>query len=305
MRKNTNTVSKMPITNIRLDHSNLHKELQYLLEYGIVVIDKPSNLTSHQVADVVKQLLNLDKTGHSGTLDPIVTGVLPVALSRATRIMEYLLKSSKKYVSIMHLHKPVPIKEVEAVIREKFLGKIEQLPPIKSAVKRQLRTREIFDVKILEASDDEKDYLIEVECEAGTYIRKLIHDIGLALGIGANMQELRRIKSGMFVESDAMTLQQLEDAVVFSNKGDYSFLKKCIFPMSYCVKEIPHVELEKESVKKVINGMSFQHINHYKDEVALFFKGYFIGFGKPISAKFIRPHRIYFNMDSAKKYLDV
>ena len=149
-----------------------------LLQYGIINVDKPKGPTSHQVADYVKQILNIEKAGHSGTLDPQVTGVQPIGLGKATRIMEFLLTAPKEYVCIMHLHKKVPEAEIQNAI-ELFRGKIQQLPPQKSSIKRQLREREIYEFEILEIKG--KDVLFRVRCQAGTYIRKLVHDLGQTL----------------------------------------------------------------------------------------------------------------------------
>src|SRR3989344_1720794 len=147
-----------------------------IITYGIVNVDKPKGPTSHQVSDYMQKILHINKAGHSGTLDPAVTGVLPVALDRATRIVQTLLTAGKEYVAIMHLHKDVEEEKLRETINKYFVGKIQQIPPLKSSVKRQLRTRTIYHLGILEIED--KDVLFKVGCEAGTYIRKLIHDIG-------------------------------------------------------------------------------------------------------------------------------
>ncbi len=141
-----------------------------LINYGIVNLDKPKGPTSHQTSDYVKKILGIDKAGHSGTLDPNVSGVQPVALGKATRIAEFLLTSPKEYVCLMHLHHPVEEDKIKEIIK-KFIGKIQQLPPIKSAVKRELRIREVYELELLEIKT--QDVLFRVKCQAGTYIRKL------------------------------------------------------------------------------------------------------------------------------------
>jgi len=140
------------------------------IQFGIVNINKPSGPTSHQVSDIVKKILNIKKAGHSGTLDPRVTGSLPIALAKATKVVQTLLIAGKEYVCVMHLHQKVEEDKIREVINE-FIGEIEQLPPIKSAVKRQLRKRNIYYLKVLEI--DGQDVLFRVGCQAGTYIRKL------------------------------------------------------------------------------------------------------------------------------------
>src|SRR3989338_2052607 len=159
------------------------RKTEEIIDFGIVNIDKPKGPTSHQVSDFVQKILHIGKSGHSGTLDPAVTGVLPIALGRGTRVVQTLLTAGKEYVAIMHMHKGFDERALRDLIQKKFIGKIEQLPPIKSSVKRQLRTRKIYYFEILEI--DEQDVLFKVGSEAGTYIRKLIHDIGHKFGTGA------------------------------------------------------------------------------------------------------------------------
>ena len=127
-----------------------------------------------------------------------MTGVLPIALANATRITQGLLTAGKEYVALMHLHKSVSEEKIREIMN-KFVGKIEQIPPARSAVKRQERTREIYYLTILEI--DGQDVLFRVGCQAGTYIRKLIHDIGGSLTVGAHMTQLIRTKAGPFKEN--------------------------------------------------------------------------------------------------------
>jgi len=142
-----------------------------IINYGIININKPQGPTSHQVSDYVQKILKLNKSGHSGTLDPNVYGVLPIALGRATRIVQTLLKSGKEYVGIIHFHKKVDEKKLNETIKKYFIGKIKQIPPLKSSVKRVEREREIYYFNIIEKEDN--DVLFFVGCQAGTYIRKL------------------------------------------------------------------------------------------------------------------------------------
>src|SRR3989338_4370929 len=139
------------------------RKTEEIINYGIVNIDKPKGPTSHQVSDFVQKILHISKSGHSGTLDPAVTGVLPVALGRGTRIVEALLKAGKEYVAIMHLHRDVEEENLKQMINMNFIGKIQQLPQIKSSVKRQLRTRSIYYLDILEI--DGKDILFRAGTE--------------------------------------------------------------------------------------------------------------------------------------------
>src|SRR3989338_11125569 len=142
-----------------------------LINYSIVNIDKPKGPSSHQVSDYVQKILGIEKAGHSGTLDPKVTGVLPIALGKSTRIVEVLLKAGKEYVALMYLHKHIREETIRKVIQNDFIGKINQIPPIRSAVKRQLRQREVYYLEIIEING--QDILFKIGCQAGTYIRKL------------------------------------------------------------------------------------------------------------------------------------
>jgi H/ACA ribonucleoprotein complex subunit 4 len=189
-----------------------------LLSYGIVNIDKPKGPTSHQCSGYVKKILKIKKAGHSGTLDPNVTGVQPIALGRATRMAQFLLKAPKEYICLMHLHKEISQADIEATF-EKFQGKIKQIPPIKSAVKRQERVREIYETEILEI--DGQDVLFRIKCQAGTYIRKYCDDFGKESGVGAHMAELRRTQAGPFREEDNLiTLNDLQDAYHYYTEGN-------------------------------------------------------------------------------------
>jgi H/ACA ribonucleoprotein complex subunit 4 len=223
-----------------------------LINYGIVNIDKPPGPTSHQVSDFVQKILKINKAGHSGTLDPRVTGLLVIALGRATRVVEVLLLGGKEYVGVMHLHKPIEEKLIKKTIKKFFVGKIKQTPPIKSAVKRQERTREIYDFKVLEIKD--QDVLFRVSCQAGTYIRKLCHDLGRQLGVGAHMAELRRTRVGPFDESTAYTLQDLKDAYVLWQEGNEKFIRKIIQPIESAVKNIPKVYVHDKAIESLIHG---------------------------------------------------
>jgi len=228
------------------------RPIEQLLNAGIVNLDKPRGPTSHQVAAWVKDILGI-KTGHGGTLDPAVSGVLPVFLGSATRLADLMLLSSKEYVCLMRLHGKVAKKDVTALLKQ-FQGKIYQKPPVKSAVKRKLRIREIYGIDLLEIDDN--SVLFKIRCEAGTYIRKYCHDFGLLLGTGAHMQELRRVKSGEFKEDeDLVTLQDLKDAFVFWKEGgDERFLRRCVLPMESAVKKLPKVWIRDSAIDSLCHG---------------------------------------------------
>ena len=137
------------------------KSTEELLEFGIVNINKPSGPTSFDISDYIRKKLELRKTSHFGTLDPKVTGVLPIALNRACKLTGFFLGEDKEYVGVMRIHKDISLKEIEKAIEKEFIGKITQLPPVKSRVKRQERQREIKNFKILEK--DGQNILFQVE----------------------------------------------------------------------------------------------------------------------------------------------
>ncbi len=232
-------------------------EIDELLDYGVVNIDKPAGPTSHQTSAYTKKILGLNKTGHSGTLDPKVTGCLIVALGKATRIVHSLLNAGKEYVCLMHLHKEVDKKALDAVLKA-FVGKIKQLPPIKSSVKRAWRFRKIYYIKVLERQD--QDVLFLVGCQAGTYIRKLVHDIGQELGCGAHMAELRRTKVGPFNEASLLTtLQDLTDAFYYyTEENDAKFLKKIIMPVESAVAHLKKIWVLDTTVDALCHGATLK-----------------------------------------------
>ncbi|HLC81291.1 MAG TPA: RNA-guided pseudouridylation complex pseudouridine synthase subunit Cbf5 [Candidatus Nanoarchaeia archaeon] len=224
-----------------------------LIQYGIVNIDKPKGPTSHQTSDYVKKILNISKAGHSGTLDPAVTGVQPIALGKATRITQFLLTAPKEYVCLMHLHKEVDEGKIIAAF-EKLTGKIRQLPPIKSAVKRVERTREIYEINILEI--EKQEVLFRIKCQAGTYVRKYCHQMGELLGLGAHMAELRRTQAGPFSEKDDLvTLNDLQDAFYFyKEEGNDKFLRYCIQPIEKALKQIPKCWIFDTTIASLSHG---------------------------------------------------
>jgi len=245
-------IKKQAQTNPKLGCKPEERPVEELIKYGITNINKPKGPTSHQVSSYVKDILSISKAGHSGTLDPAVTGVLPIALGRATRIVQTLLKAGKEYVGIMHLHKEIEKEKLEKTFK-KFTGKIKQVPPVKSAVKREEREREIYYLEILEI--EEKDILFMVGCQAGTYIRKLCFDIGKELGCGAHMAQLRRTKAGPFNEHTSITLHDLKDAFYYWKKEENKkYIMHIIKPIELAVKHLPKIWILDTSVNPLCHG---------------------------------------------------
>ena len=235
------------------------KTISELLEFGIINIDKPSGKTSFDVSDFVRETLKpfgVRKTSHFGTLDPKVTGVLPIALNRACKLTGYFIGEDKEYVGIMRIHKEVPLKEIEKAIKEKFLGEIIQMPPVKSRVKRQERKREIKKFELLEKN--EKDILFYTIVQGGTYIRKLISDLGDYMKIGAHMLELRRVRAGIFNEEDknypSVNLYDFVKAIEEYKNGNEKALREIIIPGEIVSELHPVIEVKKTSLERLFTG---------------------------------------------------
>jgi len=223
------------------------------VRFGVINLDKPSGPSSHEVAAWTKRLLNLKHAGHGGTLDPKVTGILPVTLEDATKVVQALLLSGKEYVCVMRLHHEAPEDKMRTLFDE-FTGAIYQLPPVRASVKRQLRIRRIYFLNLLETSN--KNVLFQVACEAGTYIRKLCYDIGEALGVGAHMQELRRTRAGPFSESSNMVT--LHDIAYYIEQWhqtkDATALRKFIQPMEKALDPLPKMIIRDSAVDAICHG---------------------------------------------------
>ncbi len=222
------------------------------LDFGVINIDKPKGPTSHQVSAYVQKIVGADKGGHSGTLDPKVTGVLPVAIGKATRIVQALLIAGKEYICLMHIHKEVPEDKIRKVLTD-FTGKITQLPPIKSAVKRQWRERSVYYIELLDISG--QDVLFRIGCQAGTYIRKICHDMGTSLEVGAHMAELRRTKAGPFNEKTIVSMQDLTDAMwYYTNEKNDKYLKSVVLNVEEAVAHLPKVWVFDTTVNTICHG---------------------------------------------------
>lgn len=228
----------------------MEKIISELLEFCIINVDKPSGITSFDVCEKIDRIFSAKKTGHFGTLDPMVTGVLPVALNRACRLSNYFMKKDKKYIGKMRIHSDISEEKLKEEM-EKFIGKIMQKPPVKSRVKRVLRERTVNEFKIIK----KEEKIVEFHCdvEAGTYIRKLISDLGEKIG-GAHMIELRRIRAGIFLEKDSYKIKKIENAFEKYKKGDESELRKMLIPAEVIKEVILEVQVKEEPVKELLNG---------------------------------------------------
>jgi H/ACA ribonucleoprotein complex subunit 4 len=286
---------------INIEKIKANKTIDELLEFSIINLDKPSGPTSFNVSNFVKHFLNLRKTSHFGTLDPKVTGVLPVALNRACKLSGFFLGEDKTYVGIARFHTPVDIEKIKKTIKQKFTGKIKQTPPLKSRVKRQEREREVYSFKILEQSkENPTDFLFISEVQGGTYIRKLIDDLGKELQAGAHMLELRRTKAGIFTEKNFVTLYDLEKAIGKYKEGDEKELRKILIPAEIVTEVYPEVQITSKNLKIIYSGkpirnsevVNFKKLNLEKGKIiSVFSKDKFIGVYKTTleSEIFARP----------------
>jgi len=232
-----------------------------LLRFGVVNLDKPPGPSAHQVSarirDVVDDALEaadepgIEDAAHAGTLDPKVTGCLPVLLGDATRLAQVFLEGHKEYVAVLEVHDDVP-GDLAAVASE-FEGPIYQKPPKKSAVRRELRVREVYDLDVLETTD--RQALLRIECESGTYVRKLCHDLGLALGTGAHMGDLRRTATDPFDDRDLVSLHDLADALGFWREDDDAGpLREVVHPAERALQHLPAVTIAESAAREVANG---------------------------------------------------
>ncbi len=191
------------------------------------------------------------KVGHGGTLDPAVTGVLPVGMGLSVRALDALHYLQKEYVGVMRFHSDIRRGAVEELFT-KFTGNIYQTPPVRSAVRRERRVRRIHSLRLLEMNG--RMVLFSVSCEAGTYIRTLCRDIGEASCAGGQMIELRRTKSGPFSEQQAVTLQVLEDALYYRSRGDDSMLRAAIHPFETLLSAFPAITVKESAVDSICHG---------------------------------------------------
>ncbi|MFA5258504.1 MAG: RNA-guided pseudouridylation complex pseudouridine synthase subunit Cbf5 [Candidatus Pacearchaeota archaeon] len=254
------------------------KPIPELLEFSIINVDKPANMTSFVCADRVRKMVGAKKAGHTGTLDPMVTGVLPVLLNRATRLSNYFMKKDKVYVGKMLVHKDISEQKLKDEM-EFFIGKIMQKPPVKSRVKRVLRERTVNKFKIIKKNGRVVEF--ESDVQAGTYIRKLISDLGEKIG-GAHMTELRRIKAGLFKVNESHKLEKIQEAYEEYKNGKEENLRKMLIPAEIVKQLVTSLQVKEESVKMLLNGKPLTKEDIIgkipnSEQFSVFFKERFIG----------------------------
>ncbi|KAI0757144.1 putative rRNA pseudouridine synthase [Daedaleopsis nitida] len=236
--------------------SPLKRDITTYVKSGVINLDKPSNPSSHEVVAWLRRILRVEKTGHSGTLDPKVTGCLIVCIDRATRLVKSQQGAGKEYVAVLRIHSALPSPTALPRAIQTLTGALFQRPPLISAVKRQLRIRTIYESKLLEFDEKRNLAVFWVSCEAGTYIRTLCVHLGLLLGVGGHMQELRRVRSGALSENDDMvTMHDVLDAQwMYDNTRDESYLRRVIRPLESLLIGYKRIVVKDSAVNAVCYG---------------------------------------------------
>lgn len=248
---------------------------------GIILVNKEKDYTSHDVVSIVKKITE-SKVGHTGTLDPNATGVLPLLIGNATKISKYLINHDKEYEAVIQLGKKTTTADIEGeVIEEKevpekiyiecenilksFIGKQKQTPPAYSAIKvngKKLysyaregikikiepRNIEIYNIELMNINKKEKQISFRVSCSKGTYIRSLCEDIADKLGTVGYMKELKRTKVGDFEIKEAITIDELKEKF---EKNDFSD----VITIENIFKDMPKIELNENNIKQYLNGV--------------------------------------------------
>ncbi len=242
------------VTNDNYGHYPDKRPIESLLYYGLVLVDKPAGPTSHEVVAWVKRILEIEKAGHSGTLDPGATGLLPIGLGEGTKALSVLLLGPKEYYALARLHSHVSDDRLERVMSE-FTGEIYQRPPQRSSVRRVTRVRTVYEFDHLETYD--RLVLMRILCQAGTYIRKIIYDIGEVLSPGATMVELRRTRVSNLSEQNGglVRLHDLADAFQrYKETKDDEKLRRLIIPIEHCLEGIRGVTVRDTAVDALCHG---------------------------------------------------
>jgi len=271
---------------------------------GIILVNKEKDFTSHDVVSIVKKITE-SKVGHTGTLDPNATGVLPLLIGNATKISKYLINHDKEYEAVIQLGKKTTTADIEGeVIEEKevpekiyiecenilksFIGKQKQTPPAYSAIKvngKKLysyaregikieiepRNIEIYNIELMNINKEEKQISFRVSCSKGTYIRSLCEDIADKLGTVGYMKDLKRTKVGDFEIKEAITIDELKEKF---EKNDFSD----VITIENIFKDMPKIELNENNIKQYLNGVKITEKNQY-GIYRIFYKNEFNGIG--------------------------
>lgn len=291
---------------------------------GILLLDKPQGITSNTALQKVKRLFRAAKAGHTGNLDPMATGLLPLCLGEATKISAYLLDADKHYLGTCKLGvrtstadaegevletRPVEeysLAQVEQVL-QRFVGRIEQIPPMHSAIKvdgvplyklahqgkeieRKPRQVEIYAIELLRFAGDEIEF--SVHCSKGTYIRTLAEDIGKALGCGAHLSALRRTASGPFAIEDAVTLEELAH---LAEDDNFAALDELLLPVESALADWQTLNLSENAAYYLCQGQAVQVPKAPSTGLVRIFAGEdrFLGVGEILEDGRVAPRRLF------------
>ena len=243
-------------TPINAGSSPTQRPLEEHLKYGVINLDKPANPSSHEIVAWIKKILKVEKTGHSGTLDPKVTGCLIVCLNRATRLVKAQQSAGKEYVGIVKFHNPIENKSVIEDCLKRLQGACFQRPPLISSVKRELRVRTIYDYKLIEFDKEKNMAIFWISCEAGTYVRTMCVHMGLLAKTGGHMQELRRVRSGILREDASMvTMHDVLDAqYVYEQTKKEDYLRRVVRPLEILLTNYPRIVIKDSAVNAICYG---------------------------------------------------
>ena len=243
-------------TPINAGSSPTQRPLEEHLKYGVINLDKPANPSSHEIVAWIKKILKVEKTGHSGTLDPKVTGCLIVCLNRATRLVKAQQSAGKEYVGIVKFHNPIESKSVIEDCLKRLQGACFQRPPLISSVKRELRVRTIYDYKLIEFDKEKNMAIFWISCEAGTYVRTMCVHMGLLAKTGGHMQELRRVRSGILREDASMvTMHDVLDAqYVYEQTKKEDYLRRVVRPLEILLTNYPRIVIKDSAVNAICYG---------------------------------------------------
>ncbi len=264
----------------KLNIQNTEKPIQELINFSIINLNKPPHITSFGVVDRIRKIFDIKRVGHFGTLDLKVTGVLPIALGRACKLCEYFMHHDKEYIGKMRVHSEISESDLEKEMN-KFVGKIMQKPPVKSAVKRVLRPRTVNKFEI--TGKEGRIVSFHSDVEAGTYVRKLISDLGEKEAVGgAHMVELKRIRAGIFKEDKMHTIEEVSEAVrLWKEEGKEEQLRKILIPAEIISEILPSYEIKQDYLQNILNGIEINKNNFIEqpkeDLFAVFQNERFIG----------------------------
>ena len=291
---------------------------------GVLIVNKPAGISSNKCLQIAKRFLNADKAGHTGSLDPLATGLLPLCFGEATKVSALMLDDNKRYQVVVQLGvmtdtgdregtvietKPVPELSVDDILAclKKFTGEIDQVPPMYSALKhngkklyelaregktieRKARHITLFELKLLDFSKDQ--ITLEVFCSKGTYIRSLAEDIGYDLGCGGTVNELRRLEAGQFNIENARTIEQL-------TAMDQHSLLQCLINVDKPLEALPAVQLSDEQTVCIKYGQSIMppsgSLGTVEGTVRMYSGPVFLGLGEMLLDGKLAPKKL-FNM---------